>query len=1240
MVNEQAVSEVIGAIILIAILAMVAAVVIVALETGPTGDVKEPAIILNSLYRIEDDLLVLSHDGGDLLEKADMVIRVDGVDHTDDFSTSSTNPGLTGWTTFKAGEKLYYTPPGSAIPLGVQVVGINPDYGDILIYSSGDIIPFQTMTTATPVPTGTATPTPTPTTPPVVNFTANTFQGQAPLTVQFTDNTSNSPTSWLWNFGDNTSSTTQHPLHKYWYAGNYTVSLFADNGGGNDTLTKTDYITVLPYVIRVNTGGPQYTDGNGNIWLADQAYDGSWGFNTSTGFWTNSSPISGTDDDILYQSENFFNGNMEYNFSNVPDGIYNVTLKFAEIYSGTFGDGLRVFDLQVENATPQVTGFDIYSLVGPSAAYDISFNVTVADGELNVIFPQHVENPKISAIEISTQWYNGTQPTPPPVADFTSNVTNGTAPLVVQFNDTSTNLPTVWFWDFGDGANSTVQHPLHIFSVAGLYNVSLTAENVYGNDTETKTGYINVTQAGGGAGNLILNTITRSGIFKEGSTLTFRSDASGANNRKIVFNGATTYDIGRYNDVVLVINSDQIGTIAATSTSQSPPLRITTLEFSDVSIYDGGILQGTGSIALTAGNDRLSRITITESALTLAVPYQVNPTSSLTVDGVSVATGNSGIILYNITNDVDDDMDVTIVPATPSTYAKVAVGSYELYSLNPGFTANVTSGNAPLAVAFTDTSTGSVISRSWDFGGLGSSTATNPEFVFTSGGNYTVNLSVTGPAGEVINASQIISVVGTTPTPVGYWRFEDVTGALAVDSSANGNDGSILGTYLQVPGASGNGLYFDGTGTYVSVPDDSTLDFTTEMTLTAWVYPVEKTTGDVYNRYMHMIAGKGADGSENFDFSMAPVALPSGGGDYTGKSFWFESQGGSLIAKGPSDGWPVVPPNQWSMLSLVIDGSTLTYYLDGTPYATTVTSPLIPNSNPLWLGRQNAGSYPLSFKGIMDEVSLYGEALSQAEISDLYSSVSPATYPPVAAFSANVTSGTAPLGVLFTDATTNSPTLWAWTFGDGGNSTDQNPVHTYNSAGIYTVVLTATNVYGSDAEMKTAYITVGPTIYDVILNGRTYKLKTDSKFGFDVTGSNSYVEYEDKGTKTEPLPVGSTIEIKLRNDKSGSIGTTSTTIHTMALDKADVRVDETLKVDNKKIKGIWVSGYDSFTSDVVLTAKKSNKEVSFTVDGSLIVSGKNKPDIILNDIQPDSNGIMNLNGDTYVLCGVTSYSTI
>lgn len=79
---------------------------------------------------------------------------------------------------------------------------------------------------------------------------------------------------------------------------------------------------------------------------------------------------------------------------------------------------------------------------------------------------------------------------------------------------------------------------------------------------------------------------------------------------------------------------------------------------------------------------------------------------------------------------------------------------------------------------------------------------------------------------------------------------------------------------------------------------------------------------------------------------------------------------------------------------------------------------------------------------------------------------------PVAAFSANPTFGNVPLFVQFTDSSTNTPTSWAWNFGDGGTSTLQNPTHTYSVPGEYTVSLTATNAGGSNTLTKPNYITV------------------------------------------------------------------------------------------------------------------------------------------------------------------------
>jgi PKD repeat protein len=84
------------------------------------------------------------------------------------------------------------------------------------------------------------------------------------------------------------------------------------------------------------------------------------------------------------------------------------------------------------------------------------------------------------------------------------------------------------------------------------------------------------------------------------------------------------------------------------------------------------------------------------------------------------------------------------------------------------------------------------------------------------------------------------------------------------------------------------------------------------------------------------------------------------------------------------------------------------------------------------------------------------------------------TSPPVADFTASSTSIQAGQSVTFTDTSTNGPTSWSWSFPGGtpSTSTAQNPTVTYNTVGVYSVTLTATNAFGSDNEVKTNHITV------------------------------------------------------------------------------------------------------------------------------------------------------------------------
>jgi PKD repeat protein len=78
----------------------------------------------------------------------------------------------------------------------------------------------------------------------------------------------------------------------------------------------------------------------------------------------------------------------------------------------------------------------------------------------------------------------------------------------------------------------------------------------------------------------------------------------------------------------------------------------------------------------------------------------------------------------------------------------------------------------------------------------------------------------------------------------------------------------------------------------------------------------------------------------------------------------------------------------------------------------------------------------------------------------------------VAGFRCSSTYGTAPLTVSFTDTSVGEVDSWSWDFGDGGTSTEQHPIHTYDGTGFYTVSLNVTGSGGADTITRTNYITV------------------------------------------------------------------------------------------------------------------------------------------------------------------------
>ncbi len=109
----------------------------------------------------------------------------------------------------------------------------------------------------------------------------------------------------------------------------------------------------------------------------------------------------------------------------------------------------------------------------------------------------------------------------------------------------------------------------------------------------------------------------------------------------------------------------------------------------------------------------------------------------------------------------------------------------------------------------------------------------------------------------------------------------------------------------------------------------------------------------------------------------------------------------------------------------------------------------------------SAGTYSVTFKATDTD----GDVSNTASVTVTVNALCDVN------FTATPTNGFAPLSVSFTDTSSGLINSWEWTFGDGDSSTEQNPTHTYSSAGIYTVSLTVTGACGTNSISKAGYIT-------------------------------------------------------------------------------------------------------------------------------------------------------------------------
>jgi hypothetical protein len=181
--------------------------------------------------------------------------------------------------------------------------------------------------------------------------------------------------------------------------------------------------------------------------------------------------------------------------------------------------------------------------------------------------------------------------------------------------------------------------------------------------------------------------------------------------------------------------------------------------------------------------------------------------------------------------------------------------------------------------------------------------------------------------------------------PVGEWKFDENTGTAAVDSSGKNNNGTLTGSAVPLwkIGRLGSALAFNGTNSYVGAGNDSSLQITGNMTLSAWVNLTD-------NSAVHdIVARNGTSGNYNYRLYTSAA----------GKLVMEVSSNGTAVAS-VTGGTTLSAGSWYHVEGVYIPGTSLTVYVNGIPDSQNTTS--IPasinnaSSVPLNIGGENGGT--------------------------------------------------------------------------------------------------------------------------------------------------------------------------------------------------------------------------------------------------------------------------------------------
>jgi len=371
-----------------------------------------------------------------------------------------------------------------------------------------------------------------------------------------------------------------------------------------------------------------------------------------------------------------------------------------------------------------------------------------------------------------------------PAASFTVDHDIGEpAPYIAHFTDTSTNSPTSWLWDFGDGNTSSEQNPAHSYANQGFYVVTLVVANTAGSSSANLQHHIIVQVGRTPLVDFTYTPVTP--ITADPATIQFTdtSTHTPTNWAWDFGDGTTSTDTnpihvyqnqGFYNVSLTVTNP-----IGHTSTQRMGYIRI------------GGIPTASFTAAVPPPGAQPTSVVFTDTS-------QSHPTSWLWNFGDNGATSTT----QNPTHPFQ--WGVYTVSLTASNVLGTSAPMTHQIDVAPpvpvaGFNFTPTSGQAPVTIQFTDTSMNSPTSWLWKFGdGSGvTSTQQNPTHVYATTGQFMVTLTATNRTGShtIYHTTGYISPVPGTTTSTststsGHSYNQPGDGSSAATSETGGYLGS------------------------------------------------------------------------------------------------------------------------------------------------------------------------------------------------------------------------------------------------------------------------------------------------------------------------------------------------------------------------------------------------------------------------------------------------------------------